>query len=149
MQRSIVIAAALALAVCVASAHHPFSVIYDAAKSATITGTIATVEWRNPHVVVALDVNTAAGSERYMVEGYPPNTLQRQGWTQEMLRPGSRISILGWHARDAALKVFSGYEVTFADGSKRLVGTSPEGGDRWQCTGDCPTATWVPTFVAQ
>jgi hypothetical protein len=39
-------------------------------------------------------------------------------------------------ARDATLKIFSGREVTFEDGSKRIFGGEPS--NAWEChTGDC------------
>ena len=142
------IVAILALAVSVASAHHPFSVNYDAAKIGTLTGTVAAVQWTNPHVVLALDVESGGKTERWMIEGYPPNVLRRQGWEKDSLRVGSRITVSGWHARDAALKIFSGREVTFEDGSTRVFGVTPEQGDRWQCASkDCPAAKWIPSIT--
>ena len=131
----------LALAVGVASAHHPFSQTYDAAKFGALSGKVAKVQWTNPHVVFALDVASADGkTERWVIEGLPPNTLLRQGWKKDTLREGISISISGWHARNDALKIFHGLEVTFEDGSKRIFGNSPEGADRWQ------GPAWIPTI---
>jgi hypothetical protein len=146
------IVAILASVMNVASAHHPFSAHYDATKSGTLTGKVAAVQWTNPHVVLALDVESDGKTERWMIEGYPPNTLRRQGWDKDSLREGNRITVSGWHARDATLKIFSGREVTFEDGSKRIFGREPgnggEPGISWEChTGDCPTATWIPSIV--
>src|SRR5947209_18709570 len=99
------IVATLALVMNVVSAHHPFSAHYDATKSGMLTGKIAAVQWTNPHVVLALDVESDGKTERWMIEGYPPNTLRRQGWDQGMLREGNRITISGWHARDASQNI--------------------------------------------
>jgi len=67
------IVAMLGLVINVASAHHPFSVNYDATKFATLTGKVAAVQWTNPQVVLALDVESGDGkTERWMIEGYPP-----------------------------------------------------------------------------
>lgn len=141
------IVAILALVINVASAHHPFSVNYDATKFATLTGKVAAVQWTNPHVVVALDVESGDGkTERWMIEGCPPNKLRRQGWDKDSLREGDRITVSGWHARDDTLKIFSGHEVTFENGSTRAFGDGP--GNLWKCTtGDCATAKWIPTIV--
>jgi hypothetical protein len=141
------IVAILALVISVASAHHPFSVNYDATKFATLTGKVAAVQWANPHVVLALDVESGDGkTERWMIEGYPPNTLRRQGWDKDSLREGDRITVSGWHARDATLKIFRGLEVTFENRSTRVFGGGPS--DLWQCSsGDCPTAKWIPSMV--
>lgn len=144
------ILALLALLINVASAHHPFSVHYDATKSGMITGKIAAVQWTNPHVVLALDVESDGRTERWMIEGYPPNTLRRQGWDKDSLRVGDRITVSGWPARDANLKIFSGHEVTFEDGSKRIFGADASKGagpNTWCPTGNCPTANWIPSIV--
>jgi len=146
------IAAILALVISAASAHHPFSAHYEETKSGMITGKIAAVQWTNPHVVLALDVESGGKTERWMIEGYPPNTLRRQGWDKDSLREGDRITVSGWPARDATLKIFSGREVTFEDGSKRIFGREPSNGGKpsntWEChTGDRPTATWIPSIL--
>ncbi len=139
------IVAILALAINVASAHHPFSVNYDATKFGTLTGKVAAVQWTNPHVVLALDVESDGQTERWMIEGNPPNTLLRQGWAKDSLREGSRITVSGWHARDASLKIFSADKVTFEDGTTRAFGAGP-GADRWKCASDnCPN--WIPSIV--
>jgi len=138
--------AILAWVVNVASAHHPFSVNYDAAKFGTLTGKVAAVQWTNPHVVLALDVESDGKTERWMIEGYPPNTLRRQGWDTDSLREGTRITVSGWHARDRTLKIFRGSEVTFENGSTRVFGEGPS--DLWQCgSADCPTSKWIPSIV--
>jgi len=142
------IVALLALVIGAASAHHPFSVNYDSVKLGTLTGTVAKVQWTNPHVVLALDVVTSDGkTERWFIEGYPPATLSRQGWSQDLLGERTRITVSGWHARDNALKIFRGGEVTFGDGSKRQFGSGP--GDGWHCTdgsNNCVTAKWIPSI---
>jgi hypothetical protein len=142
--------AILALVVNVASGHHPFSLNYDSTKAGTLTGKIAAVQWTNPHVVLALDVESDGKTERWMVEGYPPNTLLRQGWDKDSLRDGVRITVSGWHARDTTLKIFSGHEVTLPDGTRHVFGRAPgadgSSADRWKCAGkDC--SNWIPSIV--
>jgi hypothetical protein len=62
------------------------------------------------------------------------------------LREGKRITVSGWPARDANLKIFGGREVTFEDGSKCIFGGGPS--NAWEChTGDCPAATLIPSIV--
>jgi hypothetical protein len=137
--------AILALVINVASAHHPFSGVYDETKFGTLAGKVAAVQWTNPHVVFALDVETDGKTERWVVEGSAPNGLLRQGWSKDTLREGSRITVSGWHARDASLKIFSGHEVTFEDGVTRAFGAGPAA-DRWKCLSDnCPN--WIPSIT--
>ena len=139
--------AILALVINVASAHHPFSANYDATKFATLTGRVVAVQWTNPHVVLALDVESSDGNtERWMIEGYPPNTLRRQGWDKDLLRKGDKITVSGWHARDTSLKIFRGLQVTFENGSTRVFGSGPS--NLWECaSSDCPTAKYIPSIV--
>ena len=82
----------------------------------TFTGTIVTVEWVNPHSMLWIDVRGAGGrpeqldSERWGLErrglerwGFelsPPNALMRRGLRRAMLRPGDRITIRAYPARD-------------------------------------------------
>lgn len=65
----------------VASAHHPFSVNYDATKFGSLTGKLAAVQWSNPHGVLVLDVESDAKTERWMIEGTAPNALLRR-WAE-------------------------------------------------------------------
>ena len=49
------------------------------------------------------------------------------------LQPETRVTVSGWQATDPNVPVFTGHEVTFADGSKMLFGISPADRDRWRC----------------
>ena len=63
------------------SAHHSFGVAFDATKTVTLTGVITKVAWTNPHTHVWVDVKDANGQVvNWMLEGYPPNVLERTGW---------------------------------------------------------------------
>ena len=119
--------ASLAGALCVTavpvSAHHSFAAQYDADKPFTLTGSVASVEWTNPHIHILLDVKDARGTvTRWKLEGYPPNMLVRQGWTREgTLKPGDVITVSGWRAR---LETNEGAarQVVLADGRKLTSG---------------------------
>ena len=118
---------ALALAVLAAtipaSAHHSFAAQYDAAKPLTLTGSVAKVEWTNPHIHIFLDVkDDKGGVTQWKLEGYPPNMLVRQGWQRDVtLKAGEVITVSGWRAR---LEVNEGAArfVTFGDGRKMTSG---------------------------
>ncbi len=87
-------------------AHHSFAAEFDAARPMTLTGTIVTVEWVNPHSLIWIDVSGSSGrpeqrgSERWGFELSPPNALMRRGLRRAMLRPGDRITIRAYPARD-------------------------------------------------
>jgi hypothetical protein len=69
-------------------AHHSFAAEYDS-KEVTLTGVITKVEWTNPHIYFYIDVKDASGNVvNWAVEGYPPNTLKRTGFTRDDLKVG-------------------------------------------------------------
>jgi hypothetical protein len=123
-------AASLSFAIC-AEAHHSFAAEYDADKPFTMTGTVAGIEWSNPHVYISLDVKRDGGNvERWRFEGYPPNMLVRQGWQRDVtLKVGETVTLTGWLARsDATLGAVR--NVTWADGRKLAAGPPAGTGGR-------------------
>src|SRR5207247_9043201 len=72
------------------AAHHSFAAEYDGSQPITVTGTVAKIDWTNPHIHFYVDVRDAAGAvTQWKVEGYPPNMLVRQGWKRDAtMRPG-------------------------------------------------------------
>jgi hypothetical protein len=122
MKATSVLAVGLLLAAGSASAHHSFAAEYDADKPVTLSGTVARIDWANPHIHVYLDVKGGTGAvTQWKLEGYPPNMLARQGWKRDTLKVGDTITVSGWRARiDPNLG--AAREVTFADGRKMAVG---------------------------
>ena len=121
------VACALAVALLVATAspgaHHSFAAEYDGAKPVTLSGTVAKIDWQNPHIYFYVDVKDAKGLvTQWKVEGYPPNMLVRQGWKKDVtMKVGDTISVFGWRAREE-VPLAAGREVTFADGRKLNCG---------------------------
>jgi len=108
-------------------AHHSFAAEYDGSKPVTVMGTVAKIDWQNPHIYLYLDVKDDQGAvAQWKFEGYPPNMLVRQGWKRDVtLKVGDSITVFGWRAR---LDPHQGAarEVTFADG-RRLAAGPPAG----------------------
>ena len=44
------------------AAHHSFAAEYDGSQPITVTGTVAKVDWQNPHIYLYLDVKDAQGT---------------------------------------------------------------------------------------
>jgi hypothetical protein len=108
-------------------AHHSFASEY-ASKEVTLTGTITKVEWTNPHMYFYIDVKDASGNVvNYAVEGYPPNTLKRTGFTKSDLKIGDMVTVTAYPAKDNSSRV-AGREVTFPDGSKKFAGPAAGSG---------------------
>jgi hypothetical protein len=110
--------------------HHAFAAEFDANKPIKLRGTVAKMEWINPHTWIHIDVKTPKGTvERWMIEGGPPNALFRRGFTRDSLPAGIEIVVEGFQARDGSMKG-NGRDLTFADGKKLFLGSSGTGAPR-------------------
>jgi Family of unknown function (DUF6152) len=114
-----------------AQAHHSFAAGYDGEKQVTLTGTVAKVEWTNPHFHFSVDVPGEGGAvTQWRFEGYPPNMLVRQGWRRdETMKPGDTVTVFGWAARSEP-NLAAARHVTFADGRKLAAGPPAGTGGR-------------------
>jgi hypothetical protein len=111
-------------------AHHSFGAEYDANKPITLTGVVTKVERTNPHSHFYLDVADDKGNvTNWKFEGYPPSVLSRLGWKQEtMIKPGDKITVFGWRARDGGNWAHS-REITLPGGKKLFFGPPAGTGD--------------------
>jgi hypothetical protein len=109
------------------SGHHAFAAEFDANKPISLKGTVAKMEWINPHSWIHIDVKKPNGTvERWMIEGGPPNALFRRGFTRDSLPTGIEILVQGFQAKDGSMKA-NGRDVTFADGRRLFLGSSGTG----------------------
>lgn len=108
-------------------AHHAFAAEFDAQGPVELNGTVVRMEWVNPHTWIHIDVAQPDGSqERWMIEGGPPTSLLRRGFTKASLLVGTEVFVEGFRAKDGSQKA-NGRDVTFADGSKLFLGSSGTG----------------------
>jgi hypothetical protein len=134
MQRDVIVVLlgclGLGLASVPVSGHHAFAAEFDATKPIKLRGTVARMEWINPHSWIHLDVKKPDGKvERWMIEGGPPNALYRRGFTKDSLPIGIEILVEGFRAKDGSLKG-NGRDLTFPDGRRLFVGSSGTGAPR-------------------
>ena len=109
-----------------AAGHHSFAAEYDSSAPITVKGTVTKVEWTNPHSYVYVDVRDVNGNVvNWAVEGYPPNTLRRTGFTRDLMKQGDIVTINGWKARDGANRM-AARDVTFANGNKMYFGPTAQ-----------------------
>ena len=107
-------------------AHHSFAAEYDEKKPVDVTGIVTKVEWTNPHIWWFVDVKDADGKvTNWGFSGGPPGMLIRKGLTRDVLKPGDRIRVQGFRAKDGSHNA-SGGNVTFADGRQVFAGAAED-----------------------
>jgi hypothetical protein len=106
-----------------ALAHHAFSNEYDESKPITLQGVVTRVDWENPHVHYYVDVIEANGAVvNWVCETGGPNRLAKRGWTRDSLKPGDKVLVHAFPAKDSS-HTADGRKVTLADG--RTIGGEP------------------------
>jgi hypothetical protein len=126
--RAAPLAAVLTLAAALAApaaAHHSFAVHFVPDEMITLTGVVTEFRFRNPHGVVSFTAVGKDGTEQqWKAETNSPNVLRRRGWTETSIKPGDRVTIEGYPARDGS-SFMRIYRVVYADG-RELVGQRPD-----------------------
>ena len=75
-------------------AHHSFT-MFDATKQVTITGTVTSFEWTNPHSYIEIDVADEGGAvKHWSIEMGSPSILQQSGWKFSSLRKGDKTTLV-------------------------------------------------------
>ena len=119
------VAGALGVAASAVDAHHSFAVYFDSSRDVTITGTVTSFRFTNPHGTIALDVTDAQGRvTHWRAETNAPVVLQRRGWARDTIKPGQVVTIDGWPSRDGKPYVRMRRAV---DSNGRLIGSAPFG----------------------
>jgi hypothetical protein len=98
-----------------AEAHHSFGT-FDMNSNIEVIGTIAGVDFVNPHAWLRVDARTADGSTaQYRCEMRGATVLRRSGWTPEMFVAGEPIVVQGAPDRVDPLACYVN-TLVFADG---------------------------------
>jgi Family of unknown function (DUF6152) len=103
--RHLSVCALLALGLIVvadASAHHSYA-MFDGSQTKTVTGTVAKLEWVNPHVFLWVYVpnpDSATGYDLYAFENGSPNVLTQRGWSKTYFTEGETLAVTYWPLLD-------------------------------------------------
>ena len=117
----------LALAVVAAApaidAHHTVALTYDATRAVTLSGTITSVQWQNPHVVYHLAVKEANGEiADWAIESRHLEGMRRDGLEMDRVKPGDAVTMRVMVALDGSRRAAT-VSVTPADGRTTRVCT--------------------------
>ena len=86
-------AASLALAAPVWG-HHSFT-MFDMTKRLTLTGTITSFEWTNPHAYIEIDVPDEKGVvKHWSIELGSPSILMQSGWKFNSIKAGEKLTLI-------------------------------------------------------
>ena len=105
MKRVFALAVSL-IASATAYGHHSFSAEFDAEKYISVTGTVAEVRYRNPHVQYFLDVDSDGQVTQWIVAGQNMLVMRRSGVSADTVRVGDQITISGYAGRNGSRKVY-------------------------------------------
>ena len=107
-----------------ALAHHPFAAEYDRSKPVHVTGTVAKIDWSNPHAMLHMEGKDKSGEEaKWTFELGGPNALKRRGWSENTLKSGDKISVDGWMSREDK-HLANAKSVTMANGKELNAASS-------------------------
>jgi hypothetical protein len=84
------------------SAHHSYA-MFDGSRTKTVTGTVAKLEWVNPHVFLWVYVpnpDNDSGYDLYAFENGSPNVLTQRGWSRSHFGEGETVAITYWPLLD-------------------------------------------------
>ena len=95
MSRSALASLVLVFALAASAAAHHSPVMFDRTATKTLVGTVVQFTWTNPHSAIQLDVrNESGGVDRWGVELGSPQSMARNGWRSNIIKPGDTITVV-------------------------------------------------------
>jgi len=106
-------------------AHHSVAGQFDTSKSLTLKGSIAKLQWMNPHIYVYIDVKEADGTvTTWALETLPTAMMRKAGLSKESVMgvPGELVTVLVVPAKDGTKHLGWISKITYADGHYYALG---------------------------
>jgi len=95
--RILIVVVLIAFCVVPAFSHHSVLASHDSSRVVTIKGSVAKIEWRNPHAWITLNVKQPDGNvvvERVEIAG--PGGLTKAGFDRSYVNVGDLVTIEAW-----------------------------------------------------
>jgi hypothetical protein len=108
-------------------AHHSFT-MFDMSKRITLTGSVTSFEWTNPHSYIEIDVPDDPGAanpggvKHWSIEMGSPSILQQSGWKFSSLKKGDKTTLIINPLKNGKAGGFLS-QATLPDG--RVLGNGP------------------------
>ena len=123
-------AAAIAVVAGAAHAHHSIQAQFDIYKTINVSGTVARIEFINPHSYLTINVKESDGKiTKWAFEMTGLAGLRRAGLSRADrggLKPGDELTVIALPARDASNSGLA-QELHMADGRVfKLLGDAPD-----------------------
>lgn len=110
------------------AAHHSIAAGFEMDKTTTVMGTVARMDWKNPHALLTIDVKNDKGQiESWSIWFSSSNGMYRRGWRKDDLPVGAVVTVVGYVARDGSKQIYGG-ETKLQDGRTLFGGDAPAGG---------------------
>ena len=123
-----VVLAGMSIAATASFAHHGRGGAYDMEKQMSLKGTVSEVAWRNPHVLIYIDVKGDDGKVvTWSFENSATTNLAQAGYTRTTLKIGQEITAVFNPARNGT-PVGIIVEFVTPDG-KEIMSRVPGGGN--------------------
>lgn len=103
------------------SAHHSFAV-YDIDNKISRSGTLTSIEFVNPHILMELEAVLEDGSiEHWEVESMQPARFDRLGSDREFVHAGDKVTFLGWPIRNGQDEMALSTIIRESDGEQMVI----------------------------
>lgn len=95
MRRIAILLFVLSIVATTAYAHHGRGATFDMKKRITLKGSVSRVDWRNPHVVIWMDVKDEGGKvTTWGFENAGVSQLAQEGYNRNTLKVGQEITAI-------------------------------------------------------